>query len=177
MGNVAECLWVTKGSSFTPGPWHAIWLELNTETFSGSLEIIDRLRRETELPLLLHMLSEEPKESLEIWHEHGIDAMILAWNPFLSPETLRAVRDSGCLCGLSLVAGARDWVTMIMPLWALLDLVVVEDQKDSNAVADTVRGLASMRKDGQRPLLGVKSSLATCDVGPLDLLIRPAPMK
>ena len=129
------------------------------------------------MPLILHMLSKEPNDSLEIWHQHGIDAIILSWNPFLSPAALRAVRDSGCLCGLSLVPGTRDWAATVRPLWSLLDLVVVEDHGDVVAVEAVIQGLISIREGGQRPLLGVKSAMAKHDTGPLDLLIHPAPIK
>lgn len=177
MGHVVECLWLTERTPFTPGPWHAVWLELNSGLLPETLEMFDRLRRETELPLLLHMLSEETKDSLDIWHQYGIDAIILPWHPSLSPETLRAVRDAGCLCGLSLVPGTRDWATMVRALWSLLDLVVVQDRGDVEAVGSVVRGLVAMRGDRERPLVGVKSSIAERDTGPLDLLIYPAPIK
>lgn len=141
---------------------------------SKALEIIDRIRPETELPILLHMLSEEPLGDFQVWHQRGIDAITLAWSPFLSCATFVDMRAAGCLCGVSIDSGPDDWLMKLGSLWPLLDIVMVTDPGDGTQTEATVKDLFAIRDTKQRPLLAVKCPLEPTSGLQADLWIHPS---
>ena len=174
MEPIVSELWVAERTWQPAGSGDAVFVEVLEGKKSRALEIIDRIRPETELPILLHMLIEEPVEDLQVWHQRGADGITMAWNPSLSAQTFDDLRAVGFLCGISIEVDLEGWRTKIDPLWPLLDMVVVRDREDGVRAHTIVKDLRAVRGTKERPLLGIKCLSEPTYRAEVDLWIHPS---
>lgn len=154
---------VSGGLPFSSAGVDVLHIDLACDQIEPTLQLVDNIRQDTELPIDLHMIKGCQTISADVWHRHGVDLISRDWSPALGLDDFKSLRQFGLLCGVVFGRWSEVLEEELLQAWPWIDMVTVtsSDPCYETALAWLIQHRG---QHNHRPLVALKGRLDVLNV-------------